>query len=50
ETEVSPGRMGLVVMGGLNPLAALEESGIKTDSKAMSTLIDFDRLVSFWNL
>lgn len=50
ETEVNSGRMGLVVMGGLNPLAALEESGIKTDSKAMSTLIDFDRLVSFWNL
>jgi hypothetical protein len=50
ETEVNPGRMGLVVMGGLNPLAALEESGIKTDSKAMSTLIDFDKLVSFWNL
>ena len=50
EMEVNPGRMGLVVMGGLNPLAALEESGIKTDSKAMSTLIDFDRLVGFWNL
>ncbi|MBS3908783.1 MAG: DUF128 domain-containing protein [Actinobacteria bacterium] len=50
ETGVNPGRMGLVVMGGLNPLAALEESGIKTDSKAMSTLIDFDKLVNFWNL
>ncbi|MDI6816468.1 MAG: NrpR regulatory domain-containing protein [Actinomycetota bacterium] len=50
ETAVNPGRIGLVVMGGLNPLAALEESGIKTDSKAMSTLIDFDKLVSFWNL
>jgi len=50
EMGVNPGRIGLVVMGGLNPLASLEEFGIKTVSKAMSTLIAFDKLVSFWDL
>ncbi|MBE0448324.1 MAG: DUF128 domain-containing protein [Actinobacteria bacterium] len=50
EMEVNPGRTGLVVMGGLNPLASLGESGIETVSKAMSTLIAYDKLVSFWDL
>lgn len=50
EMDVNPGRMGLVVMGGLNPLAALEESGIETVSRAMSTLVNFNKLVSFWDL
>lgn len=50
EMGVNPGRIGLVVMGGLNPLASLEEFGIKTVSKAMSTLIAFDKLVNFWDL
>ncbi|PIU64571.1 MAG: hypothetical protein COS84_08190 [Armatimonadetes bacterium CG07_land_8_20_14_0_80_40_9] len=44
--EVSPGldRVGIVVLGGLNPLAAVEESGIKTESKAISTLVNFSEL------
>jgi len=50
EMEVTQGRIGLVVMGGLNPLASLEEVGINTDSRAMSTLIGYENLVSFWDL
>jgi repressor of nif and glnA expression len=41
---VTPGRTGLVVAGGLNPLAAVEESGIATRNMAMAALCPFDRL------
>ncbi len=40
---VQPGidRVGMVIAGGLNPIAALQESGIDTESMAMSTLYPF---------
>ncbi|MEW6189837.1 MAG: NrpR regulatory domain-containing protein [Actinomycetota bacterium] len=50
EMSVGVDRVGMVVVGGLNPLAALEEVGIETQSKAMSTMIDFGELKSFWEL
>jgi repressor of nif and glnA expression len=36
-----------VIVGGLNPVAVLEEHGIATESKAMSTLFDYTQLVPF---
>ncbi len=49
---VQPGidRAGIVIVGGLNPVAALEESGIPTESKAMSTLYPFSGLKSYTEL
>lgn len=46
---VQPGidRVGMVIAGGLNPIAALQESGIDTESTAMSTLYPFLRLSTF---
>ena len=44
---VSMGRVGLVVPGGLNPVAVLEEEGIATESKALVTLIDYNELKLF---
>ena len=43
-------RAGLVVPGGLNPVAACEERGIETESKALSALVDYGQLVSFESL
>lgn len=40
-------RVGLVIPGGLNPVAALEESGIVTASTALTALVDYDQLVKF---
>lgn len=40
-------KVGMVVVGGLNPIAALEESGIPTESMAMSTLIEYAELKPF---
>ncbi|MFA5112840.1 MAG: NrpR regulatory domain-containing protein [Candidatus Margulisiibacteriota bacterium] len=43
-------RVGIVVPGGLNPIAAVEEAGIETASKALSALIEADQLVGFTDL
>jgi repressor of nif and glnA expression len=37
----------MVVVGGLNPVAALEEAGIQTRSAAMSVLVDYRNLKPF---
>lgn len=50
EMPVGSNRVGIVVAGGLNPIAALEEVGIETGSRAMSTMVDFSELRSFWDL
>jgi repressor of nif and glnA expression len=42
---VQQGRVGLVVAAGLNPIAAVEESGTPTENHAMAELYDFDKLV-----
>lgn len=44
---VGEDRVGMVVPGGLNPVAACEEAGIQTESKALVTLIDYKQLQSF---
>jgi HTH-type transcriptional regulator, global nitrogen regulator NrpRI len=47
EIPVSMDKAGMIIVGGLNPVAALEEAGIPTVSKAMSTLYKFSELVRF---
>jgi len=43
-------RIGIVQLGGLNPVAAAVEAGIEIENVAESGLIDFQRLQSFWKL
>ena len=50
EMPVSVDKAGMIIVGGLNPIAALEEAGIPNTSKAMSTLYKFSELVSFTEL
>ncbi len=47
EMPVGIDKAGMVVVGGLNPIAAIEESGIPTESKAMSTLHEYSGLTDF---
>jgi repressor of nif and glnA expression len=47
EMPVSMDKAGIVVVGGLNPVAALEEAGLPSESHAMSTLYEYTRLRSF---
>jgi HTH-type transcriptional regulator, global nitrogen regulator NrpRI len=50
EMPVGLDKTGMIIVGGLNPIAALEEAGIMTRSKAMSTLYKFSGLVKFREL
>ena len=48
DIPVSEGRLGLVVVGGLNPVAILEERGIHVRrTGALPGLIDYDRLFHY---
>ena len=40
----------MVLLGGLNPVAAAFETGIEIENIAESGLIDFEQLQSFWQL
>ncbi len=50
DVPVSEGRIGAVVIGGLNPIAILEESEIRVTSRAMSGLVEYNRLYSYEEL
>lgn len=50
EIPVGIDKVGMVIVGGLNPIAAIEESGIQTESKAMSTLYEYSKLKRFKDL
>jgi repressor of nif and glnA expression len=50
QIAVGLNRVGVVLLGGLNPVAAAVEAGIEAESNAESGMIDFQRLQSFWQL
>jgi len=45
ETPIDLNRIGMVLIGGLNPVAAVAEAGIASESVAMSTLLYLQHLV-----
>ncbi len=47
DIPVSEGRVGMIVAGGLNPVAAIEESGIPTENAAMKMFFNFNEMVSY---
>jgi len=50
QIPVALNRVGIIQLGGLNPVAAAVEAGIETENIAESGLIDFEELQSFWKL
>ncbi|MFC2018161.1 DUF128 domain-containing protein [Chloroflexota bacterium] len=50
EVPVEPNRVGITLIGGLNPVAAAEEAGIAAENIAMSSTIDYGQLRSFRDL
>ena len=50
EIPVELNRVGIVLIGGLNPVAAAAEGGISADSHAMSTVIEYGNLIKFGEL
>jgi hypothetical protein len=43
-------RVGMILIGGLNPVAAVVESGIEVENRAMSAVMDYQEMISFWDL
>jgi hypothetical protein len=50
QIAVGMNRVGMVLLGGLNPVAAAVEAGIQVENIAESGMIDFQELTSFWQL
>ncbi|MDD5095154.1 MAG: NrpR regulatory domain-containing protein [Dehalococcoidia bacterium] len=50
ETPVDLNKVGMILIGGMNPIAAAEEVGIQADNKAMSAVVDYKALTVFEEL
>jgi repressor of nif and glnA expression len=50
EVPVELNKVGMILTGGLNPVAAAVESGIEVENHAMSTVIEYQELIRFWDL
>jgi repressor of nif and glnA expression len=47
EIPVELNKIGMILIGGLNPVAAAEEAGIEAENYAMSTIIEYRNLIKF---
>ncbi len=50
EIPVELNRIGMILIGGLNPVAAAEEAGIEAENHGMSTVMEYQKLISLWRL
>lgn len=50
EIPVELNRVGMVLLGGLNPVAAVAEAGIEIENHAMSTVVEYQKLMKFKEL
>jgi repressor of nif and glnA expression len=50
EVPVELNKVGMILTGGLNPVAAAVESGIEVENRAMSTIMEYEDLTKFWDL
>jgi HTH-type transcriptional regulator, global nitrogen regulator NrpRI len=50
QIPVDMNRVGMILYGGLNPVACAHEMGIDVENRAMSTVMDYQELQNFWAL
>jgi repressor of nif and glnA expression len=50
QIPVGLNKVGVILLGGLNPMAVAEEMGVEGDNISNSGTMDFARLVPFWDL
>ncbi len=50
EISVELNRIGMVFIGGLNPVAAVAEAGIATENHAMSAAVEYQKLIKLLEL
>ena len=50
QIPVDINRVGMILYGGLNPVACAHETGIEVENRAMSTVMEYQELRNFWDL
>ena len=50
EAPVKVNKVGMILTGGLNPVAAAVESGIQVENHAMNTVMEYQDLIKLWEL
>jgi repressor of nif and glnA expression len=50
QIPVDMNRVGMILYGGLNPVACAHEAGIEAENSAMSTVMEYEGLVNFREL
>lgn len=50
QTNVDINKVGMILLGGLNPVAAAYEEGLDIENKAMSTMMEYEKMVSVENI
>jgi len=50
QVPVDMNRVGMILYGGLNPVACAHETGIEVENRAMSTVMEYQELQNFWEL
>lgn len=47
EVPVDQNKIGVILIGGLNPVAATREAGIEAENRSMSTVMEYQNLINF---
>jgi repressor of nif and glnA expression len=50
QIPVDMNRVGMILYGGLNPVACAHETGIEVENRAMSTAMEYQELHNFWEI
>jgi HTH-type transcriptional regulator, global nitrogen regulator NrpRI len=50
QIPVDTNRIGMILYGGLNPVACAHEMGVDVENRAMSTVMDYQELQNFWEV
>ena len=50
QIPVDMNRVGMILYGGLNPVACAHETGVEVENRAMSTVMEYQELRNFWEL
>jgi hypothetical protein len=48
QIPVDTNRVGMILYGGLNPVACAHEAGVMVENRAMSSLMEYQELQNFW--
>ena len=50
QIPVDMNRVGMILYGGLNPVACVHEGGVEVENRAMSTVMEYQEVRNFWEL